>query len=785
VTQKIKIELPVILPCALEQDDRCAINLVESLETRRGVDKVHVDSQTDKTFLCVHYDPDFFTPEKIQREVERAGAVVKNRFRHEILKIGMLDCVKCAEVIEHSFSRMEGVLTAAVNYASESLRLDYDAEKVTRRQIEERMKILGFSIIAEEAETSWARRHQELLLALAAGFLLGLGILCGLIIGRGPAINALLLLSCVLGGYHMFRDSLKTVIKGRIDIEFLMLMAAAGAAVLGKLQEGALLLFLFSLGHSFEHLAMDRARRSIKALGKITPREAIVASGDDEVIKPVEKLARGDIVLVKPGARVPADGTVIEGTSSIDQSAITGESIPQEKGPGAPLFAGTVNGDGVIRMEVTRLSHETTLSRIIQAINEAQTHKAPSQIFSEKFERLFVPLALLLVFLSLVIPLMLGGDLHHALYRALALLVAASPCALAIATPSAVLTGMARAAGEGVLIKGGIHIENLGNLRAMAFDKTGTLTEGRPKVTAIHPLPPFGSMELLCVAASVEKESSHPLARAILEAAEKEGVEFKRAEKGESFAGLGIAATIDGERVLLGKMGLFGAGKDAIPSELEELRETLEKEGNTTVLIKQGSRFMGLIAVRDEPRRDAAPSLQGLKTLGIGRIILITGDNQTVTANLAKRLNIDEVHANLLPHEKVAVIDDLVKRYGRVAMVGDGTNDAPAMARSTVGIAMGSAGTDIALETADVALMADNLLKLPFAIALARKVTAVIKQNLFIALGVMAILIVTVLLDITSISIAVMAHEGSTVLVVANALAILGFRDRYSRRPNN
>jgi Zn2+/Cd2+-exporting ATPase len=782
MSQKIKVHLPVILPCAIEQHDRCAGNLLESLGTRRGVEKAHIDSQGDRTYLCVHYDPDFFTPEGIHREIERAGAVVKSRFRHEILRIGALDCMKCAEVIEHSLSRMEGILTATVNYASERLRLDYDSEKISRKQIEGRLKALGFSIITEETPIPWMRKHREILLALAAGFLLALGFIAGHISRENLGITILLILSCIAGGYHMFRDSLRTIVKGRIDVEFLMLLAAAGACMLGKLQEGALLLFLFSLGHSLEHLAMDRARESIKALGKITPREALIIEGEDTRSVPLEKLKRGDIVLVKPGTRIPADGSVIEGSSSVDQSAITGESLPEEKSPGAPLFAGTLNGDGVLRMEVTRLSHETILSCIIQTINEAQAQKAPSQLLSEKFERLFVPLALIAVVLFLLVPWLLGGEFHRSLYRALALLVAASPCALAIATPAAVLTGMARAAAEGVLIKGGIHIENLGAVRAMAFDKTGTLTEGRPKVTAINPLPPFGRDDLLCTAASVERESSHPLARAILEAAEKEGLSLKKTEQGESLAGRGITATVDGERVRLGKMGLFTGEGDEIPPELEKLRSALESQGNTTVIVQRGASYMGLLAVRDEPRENASLSLAGLKKLGIRKTIVITGDNVRVTTALAQMLNIDEVHADLLPHEKVQVIDKLVKQHGNVAMIGDGTNDAPAMARSTVGIAMGSAGTDIALETADVALMADNLLKLPFAVALARRVSAVIRQNLFIALGVMVVLIITVILDLTGISMAVIAHEGSTVLVVANALAILGFKDSYAKK---
>lgn len=778
---KIKIELPIILPCALDREDQCIDHLLEIVQYYRGVDRAHVDRQQEGIYLCVHYNPDFFTPEKIQKIIELAGAKVKIRYRHEIVKVERMDCRICADVIEHSLSRMDGILSAAVNYEAERIRIDYDSAAISRKQIEERLRLLGYTVIREEVPRPWFSKHRELTLSIICGIFFLLGSLLFYLWSRTALLTFGIFIICyVAGGYYAAHDTVRTLLKRRFDIEFLMLLAAVGAAILGKWQEGALLLFLFSLGHALEHLAMDKARENIRALGKITPKEALVLREGQEKNLPIKDLLRGDMVIVKPGERIPADGTVTEGHSFVDQSPITGEYIPVEKGLRDAVFAGTINGNGVLKVEVTKLSKESTIARVLQLIEDAQTQKSRSQRFSERFEHILVPIVLSMVLLMIAVPFVIGKNPADSIYKALAILVAASPCALAIATPSAVLAGIARAAKEGVLIKGGIHLENIGSLSAMAFDKTGTITEGKPRLVGIYPAAPFGEDELLQVSASVECSSGHPLAAPILAAAEERKLTLVCTEEAELLTGRGITARYQGEKVYIGKLSLF-ADKE-VPGEIAETVAKSEASGYTAILVKKGNRFMGVLALQDRPRLNARLALDGLKTLKIKPLIMITGDHARSAQGIADMVGIDEVRAELLPEEKVKAISEYAQKYRYIAMVGDGINDAPAMAHSTIGIAMGSAGTDIAMETADVALMADNLLKLPFTVALGRTVSKVIRQNLLIALGIIAILILSVMTGWVGISVAVIAHEGSTLLVVLNALGILAFKDRFSSK---
>ncbi len=773
--EKIKIELPLILPCATSSEDRCAEKLIALLQSRRGVLETHLDPQQKGLFLCVHYDPTFFGPESIQKTIEKTGALVKNRFRHVIFRLGQLDCTVCAEVVEHSLNRMKGIMTATVNYATEMVRIDYDADIISLRQIEERIAHLGYQVVKDDIPRPWYRRHRELLFSVTCGFLLITASVSAYLHFSQHLTYGLFILSYVFGGYFATYDTFKTLRKSRFDIEFLMVLAALGAAALGKWHEGALLLFLFSLGHSLEHYAMDKARESIKALAKLTPKTAqIVRDGQESTIA-ISELQRGDIILVKSGERIAADGVVMEGHSSVNESSITGESIPVMKEGGHSVFAGTLNGEGVLSVEVTKLNSESTLARILQLIQEAQAQKSPSQRAGENFERYFVPVILAAVSLSILIPIALGSDFLTPLYRALAMLVAASPCALAIATPSAVLAGIARAARDGVLIKGGIHLENLGMIKAVAFDKTGTLTEGHPHLAKIIPGEDTSEEELLTVAASVEKQSQHPLAKPIIEAAEMRQYCLLTPEKTESLTGRGIVSFIGSECVEIGKRALFEQNGSGLTPFLQEAVEKAEAEGYTTMIVRKGTKYLGALAMRDKVRDGAARSIERLKALGIKATLMISGDSQAVTADIAKSLGIDEFRAGLLPEDKVKAIDEYISRFRKVAMVGDGVNDAPAMAHSTVGIAMGSAGSDVALETADVALMADNLQKIPFVVALGRRVSNVIMQNLIISFGVMIILVLSVITDHIGVSGAVVIHEGSTLLVVLNALTILRY----------
>ena len=602
----------------------------------------------------------------------------------------------------------------------------------------------------------------------------------------------------LLGGYFSVLEAYEGVSVGRFEIDFLMVVAAAGAAALGKWQEAALLLFLFSLGHALEHYAMQRARKSISALAQLAPATALLqtASGTREV--GVEELSIGDTVIVKPNTKIPADGVIVKGSSAVDQSAITGESVPVDKVPwagagsqvqGLPdlatlapehrTFAGTINGSSVLEVWVLKPARDSTLAKLVTLVQEAEQQKSPTQQLTDKFERLYVPAVLALIGILLLAFLILDETFGQSFYRAMAVLVAASPCALAISTPSAVLAGVARAAQKGVLIKGGRPLEDLGSLTAIAFDKTGTLTEGKPVLTTVLPADGTTRHELLGTAVAVEELSDHPLAAAIVTGGLEElGQEPRQKATGlKALTARGIRAQLDGQTVHIGNRRLLRevTGSDVPPTIERQLTE-LETGGHTAMIVHRGDRYLGVISVMDTARPSAKPTLAALRKLGIERMIMLTGDNQRVADAVAREIGITDPLGSLLPEDKVASIKKLREEEGRVAMIGDGVNDAPAMASSTVGIAMGAAGSDVALETADVALMADRLDNLPFAIGLSRQARRIIKQNLWISLGVVAILVPLTMFGVASLGPAVIAHEGSTMVVVLNALRLLAYK---------
>jgi Cd2+/Zn2+-exporting ATPase len=672
---------------------------------------------------------------------------------------------------------MDGVMEASVSYAAERMRLEYDTEKVSRRAIVQRLEALGYAVVEPHREATWHEEYRELIVSAIAGLFLLAGWGLGWRTNSDEAHTVsvgLLAVSLLIGGWYAMRDAWQSIRERRLDIDVLMIVAAAGAAALGQWAEGALLLVLFSLGHALEHLAMDRARHAMQALAGLAPKSALVVRDGIEREVPVEALLRGDLVLVKPGQRIPADGQVIEGTSAVDQAAITGESMPADKSAGSPVFAGTVNGEGLLRVEVAKLARDSALARMVQLVAEAQTQKSPAQRFVTTFETVFVPLVLIGVLALVVIPPMLGVPFAESFYRAMAVLVAASPCALAIATPSAVLAGIARAARGGVLIKGGQHLDSLRAVSVIAFDKTGTITKGKPGVTDVVVLQ-GDEADLLAVAASVESGSAHPLAEAVVAAAQARGLTWPVATQLRSVTGKGLHAVVSSAQVSVGNLRLFEDGP--VPDAARVEVQRLETLGRTTMLVRVDGVFVGALGLADAPRPGMKAVFERLAALGIGRTVMLTGDNALVAQAVADAVGITDVRANLLPEDKLAAIDALMHGQQAVAMVGDGVNDAPAMARATIGIAMGGAGTDVALETADVALMADDLSRLPFAIALSRASHTVIRQNLWAAFGVVALLIPATLLGWASMGIAVLVHEGATVLVVINALRLLRFAD--------
>ena len=623
------------------------------------------------------------------------------------------------------------------------------------------------------AKAGWITEHRELLLSGAAGLLL----LAGWLAGRTDAPRALwlglLLASYAAGGFYTVQEAWEGMRKRRFDIDSLMIVAAGGAAFLGAWEEGALLLFLFSMGHALEHMAMERARKAIEALAELAPKTATVQRDGAEIEVAVEALQHGDQVIVRPGQRFPADGQVTSGNSAVNQAPVTGESMPVDKQTGDKVFAGTINGEGALVVEVTKLAGESTLARMVKMVAEAQEQISPTQRFTDRFERIFVPVVLIGATLLIVLPPLLGYPFAESFYRAMAVLVAASPCALAIATPSAVLSGIARAARGGVLIKGGAHLENLGVLTAIAFDKTGTLTVGKPKVTDVVAVN-GDEMQLLTLAAAVESRSAHPLAQAVVVEAKGRGLTWSEAGEVEAVTGKGVRANYSGQIIAIGNVKMFEGV--AIPEAVQQHVTRLQTEGKSIMLIQTNGQFLGVLALADIPRESVKQVLEQLHKLGINKTIMLTGDNEGVARAIADAVGLDEVKAGLLPEDKVKAIKELEQRFGQVAMVGDGVNDAPAMARATVGIAMGGAGTDVALETADVALMADDLSKLPFAVALSRASRRIIRQNLWVSMGVVALLIPATLFGWAGIGVAVLIHEGSTLVVVLNALRLLAYR---------
>jgi Cd2+/Zn2+-exporting ATPase len=587
-----------------------------------------------------------------------------------------------------------------------------------------------------------------------------------------------------VGGWEATRDGLRQLLRGRLDIDFLMVVAAIGAALVGEFVEGALLLFLFSLGHGLEHLALSRARSAVTALAQIAPKRARLRQDDGtEREVPIEQVAVGDTIVVRPGERIAADGDVREGRSAVDQSAITGESMPVDKEPGDGVFAGTVNGDGAIVVRVTQLASESLVAKMVRLVAEAQASKSTAERAAEKFTRVYVPCVLAATALAIVVPpLLFRQDWNQSFLRAMSMLIGASPCALAISTPAAVLAGLARAARGGVLVKGGAHLENLGLLKSIGVDKTGTITRGRPELAALKPIAGVREDELLRVAASVESASDHPIARAVVTAARARGIDVPLPKDAIAVKGKGVEAMVDGVRAGVGRISLFaGHAELASVPELERLFDGIQADAMTAMAVVHGGRALGAIGVSDRARPEAAQAIAALKSLGC-EVVMLTGDNPATARHIAGEVGIARVEAGLMPEQKIGFIKELVARdkgVGKaVGMVGDGVNDAPALAAATVGIAMGHGGTDVALEAADVALMSDDLMRLPFAIDLGRATRAMIRQNVIFSMAVVVALIPLTLFGVVPLSVAVICHEGSTVLVALHGLRLLSRRER-------
>ncbi len=610
--------------------------------------------------------------------------------------------------------------------------------------------------------------HPVMRNALAAGVLTGVGF-CLAHIGLlpRPAEVAIYVSAILLGGYHWGREGIEEALRERkIGIEMLMMAATVGSAFLGMWDEAALLVVLYGLAEGLEEYTYAKTRASIRGLLDLAPKEARVLRNGSERLIAAQELKIGDLFVVRPGESLPTDGIVQNGRSSVNEAPVTGESLPVEKREGSQVFAATINQEGVLKVRATAGFADNTLSKIIHLVEEAQEQKGKAQLFIERFGNIYSPCVLVAAILLLVIPALLGIPMAVWAQRAVVLLVAAAPCALVMSTPVAVAAGIGTAGRNGVLIKGGTHLESLGKVRVVAFDKTGTLTKGVPAVTDIVAFNGSES-DVLRFAYSIERFSEHPLAKAVVEAAMKTGLTPLEAEDFSAVVGYGAKAVIGNDTVYVGKEGLFKhIDRDPkVTTHLGKFRE----DGKTVMLVGTEKMLLGAIAVRDEIRPQAIQIVQELHHLGI-KVAMLTGDNATTARAVAKALGIDEVKADLRPEDKVEAVRELERTHGAAAMIGDGINDAPALAAATLGIAMGVAGTDAAIEAADVALMADDLTKLAYAIRLGRKARGIGRQNIIGSLALLAVLIPSALIGIMSVSMAVILHEGSELLAVANGL---------------
>ncbi|KOX59086.1 ATPase [Streptomyces purpurogeneiscleroticus] len=706
-----------------------------------------------------------------------------------------MDCPSCAGKIETAVRRLPGIATVRVNYTRQTLDLTLDETGTPRDALEQRVGALGYPITSLPTAADLARsqaasldaslakveaedidlpfwRTPKATLAIAVGSLFALGLLFDR--AMPEVAGEFAYWPGALAGLSFYgRLAFAAAWNGSpFSIEMLMSVATAGALAIHAAEEAAVVVLLFTVGEMLEVIAAGRARAGIRSLVAQVPKMARLVDDVDGSARevPAVSLRIGQIVVVRPGDRVPADGVVTDGASSLDESLITGESVPKAKEPGDAVYAGSVNADGALQVRVTREAADNMVARILHLVEEAQASKSPTARFIDRFSAIYTPLAFAFsVLVAVVPPLLLGGDWGTWIYRGLALLLIACPCALVLSTPAAIASGLAAGARRGLLVKGGAALETIGRVRTVAFDKTGTLTAGRPRVTDILPFGPDASeRSIISLAAAVENGSNHPIARAILDRADRDGVPLRPTRDARTIPGRAVQATVMGQTVLVSSPR-HASERVRLDSEAESAVASLEAAGKTTVVVLRDGEALGIIAVRDEPRLDAADGIAALRAMGVDCVIL-TGDNRRTGQAVAAQLGLD-VRSELMPEDKLAEIAAL-KIVGPVAMVGDGINDAPALAAASVGIAMGG-GTDAALETADAAVLNERVADVAALVALSRATLGNIHQNVTIALGLKVVFLVTTLLGITGLWPAILADTGATVLVTANALRLL------------
>ncbi len=691
-------------------------------------------------------------------------------------KIEGMDCREEVALIERRFKNLPGLEDFSADLMGQRLHVKYDAAKLSASAIAGAVADTGMRAWLEHEEPLRAGDSAgRMRLALVAAS--GAGLAAGLVlhaVHAGAAVERSVLAVAIAAGASLtVRKAMAALRMRMLDINVLMLVAAVGAVALGQWAEAGSVVFLFALAQTLEARTLERARNAVRALLDLAPAVAVVREAEGDRTVDVENVAPGMVLLVRPGEKIPLDGVVVSGESAVNQAPVTGESLPQDKAPGDAVFAGTINGRGALDVRVTHTRRDSTLARIIHLVEQAQAQRAPAQTFVERFARVYTPAVLVLAaLLAVVPPLALGAPWATWIYRALVLLVVSCPCALVISTPVSVVAALAGAARKGVLIKGGLHLERAGRVRCIAFDKTGTLTHGTPEVVEVTPLAAASPSTIVSLAASVEHRSHHPIARAILEFAASSNIHVPAGHDVRSLEGRGAEGRVRGAQVVLGNHRLFEEARLCTP-EVHERLERASARGRTAVLVASGGQAIGIIEIADRPREGGRDALEMLRRQGIAHIVMLTGDSRSTAARIGEELGVDEVRADLLPDDKVKAVDELRSRFGSVAMVGDGINDAPALASADIGIAMGAAGSGTALETADVALMADELLKIPYALRLSRSTLRNIQANLAISIVLKAAFIGLAAAGLATLWMAIVADTGASIIVIANALRLL------------
>jgi Cd2+/Zn2+-exporting ATPase len=761
--------LPVV------EGEGCLAILSDRLREAPGV--VAIEADFRESTLTVRYEPGVVEPDALNRLADEVAHLFAQRVTYCERRGSPGACEECAMRLGEA--DREFAVTSDPGRVGLS-RHHVPAGAVEMKRPFARSKPWGARMTPEEQEHFAKGRAMAVLTGACLAFLAA-----GMVLERAAADprwhTAAYTIAALAGGFFTLRSTARALAGFRFDVNLLMLLAALGAGVIGYVAEAAVLMFLFSLSNTLEVYTMGRTRRALHALMKLRPARALVRRHGREIEVEAEDVLVGERVIVKPGETIPVDGRVALGESLVDQSTLTGESVPVSKAEGDQVFAGTLNQRGSLEIATTRAAGDTTLARIVKLVDEAQEQKSRTEEAAEWVGRYYTIAVIVAAALMIGVPLWQRQPFEAAFYRAMTLLVVASPCALVIATPSTVLSAIANAARNGILFKGGRFIEALGRVRAIAFDKTGTLTRGRFEVTDVRGLDGVSEDEVLAWAACAERRSQHPLAQAVVRAAEARGLDVKPADQLTSHLGKGLVAHVDGGTVEVGTPGLYQHLGAAPPAAGLALIERLGREAKTAMLVRRAGRW-GVIAAADQPRPTAAATVRALKAQGVNPLVLLSGDSPPTVEAIARAIGVDEFHGALLPEDKVNVIGRLEARHRHVAMVGDGVNDAPALARASVGIAMGGAGTDAALESADVVLMADDLSALPYALRLARRARAVVIQNVTIAVGVMLALVAWVFLGQHTplgqlrLPVAVSGHEGSTVVVILNGLRLLGGR---------